>query len=241
MRRSLSFSILRVQSSTVEKDGEIARQRQGKEEDDKSEQDPEKQESPLHMLYKKRMFAPDATHIQRKDIIIVPEGEMWMVSFPALKGADGKFLSETYRARLIPSLTALKLIQASPDVYHKTTGALFVGDPDVHPMTKLTPLPEARKEAQEIIDLLGVTATVGRQATKAEVLRRIQEVSLIHIAAHGDAERGEIALSFNQISPQVPRKEDFMLTMKDVTKVGCPSQTGCTQLLSQWPWKDHEV
>jgi len=40
----------RVQSSTVEKDGEVARQRQAKEEDDKNEHDPEKQESPLHML-----------------------------------------------------------------------------------------------------------------------------------------------------------------------------------------------
>ena len=95
-----------------------------------------------------------------------------------------------------------------------------MGDPDVHPKTKLPPLPGARKEAQEIADLLGVTATVGRQATKEEVLRRIQEVSLIHIAAHGDAERGEIALSPNRSAPRVPRKEDFILTMEDVVKVG---------------------
>ena len=179
----------------------------------------EAKESALHLLYR-RMFAPVSDHVQSQDIIIVPEGDMWMVPFPALKDADGKFLSETYRIRVIPSLTVLKLIQASPDDYHKTTGALIVGDPDVHPKTRLPPLPGARKEAQEIADLLGVRATVGRQATKEEVLRRIQEVSLIHIAAHGDAERGEIALSPNRSAPRVPRKEDFMLTMEDVVNVG---------------------
>ena len=215
--RSLS-AYYRAQLPAVELQGKVTGLRV-EEEDGHSENRKKEQGSVLHQLYR-RMFAPVADLIQRQDIVFVPEGDLWMVPFPALKDADGKFLSETYRIRLIPSLTALRLIQASPDDYHKATGALIVGDPDVHPMTKLTSLPEARKEAQEIADLLGVTATVGRQATKAEVLRRIQEVSLIHIAAHGDAERGEIALSSNRISPQVPRKEDFMLTMEDVAKVG---------------------
>ena len=71
-------------------------------------------------------------------------------------------MSESYRIRLVPSLTALNLIQASPDNYHKTTGALIVGDPDVHTTTRLPSLPEARKEAQEITELLSVRATVGR-------------------------------------------------------------------------------
>ena len=60
---------------------------------------------------------------------------------------------------------------------------------------------------------------LGEQATKEEVLRRITDVCLIHIAAHGDAERGEIACSPNPSSPQVPRKEDYMLTMEDIAKV----------------------
>ena len=189
------------------------------EEDSQTEDRIKTQEQLLHLFYR-QLVAPVVDHIQSQDIIIVPEGDMWMVPFHAFKDADGKFLSETYRIRVIPSLTALKLIQNSPDDYHKTTGALIVGDPEVHPATGLVPLPGARKEAQEIADLLGVTATVGRQATKDEVLRRIQEVSLIHIAAHGDAERGEIALSSNRCAPRAPRKEDFILTMEDVVKVG---------------------
>lgn len=216
--RSL-FAYYKVQSSAVENKGEVTGQRLVEEKDDLSKGRTETQESVLHLLYR-RMFAPVADHIQSQNIIIVAEGDMWMVPFPALKDANGKFVSETYRIRLVPSLTVLNLIQASPDGYHKTTGALIVGDPDVHPITKLSPLPEARKEAQEIAELLGVRATVGGQATKEEVLRKIQDVSLIHIAAHGDADRGEIALAVNRSSSQVPGKEDFMLTMEDVAKVG---------------------
>ena len=209
----------KVHSSAIKKQCKVKGQHPQNKEHNQNVKKTEAKESALHLLYR-RMFAPVSDHVQSQDIIIVPEGDMWMVPFPALKDADGKFLSETYRIRVIPSLTVLKLIQTSPVDYHKTTGALIVGDPDVHPKTRLPPLPGAKKEAQEIADLLGVTAIVGRQATKEEVLRRIQEVSLIHIAAHGDAERGEIALSPNRSAPRVPRKEDFMLTMEDVVKVG---------------------
>ena len=216
--RSLA-AYYKVHSTAAKKQCKAKGQRSLKEKDDQNVKKTEAKESALHLLYR-RMFAPVSYLVQSQDIIIVPDGDMWMVPFSALKDADGKFLSEPYRIRVIPSLTALKLILASPDDYHKTSGALIVGDPDVHPATGLVPLPGARKEAKEIADLLGVTATVGRQATKVEVLKRIQEVSLIHIAAHGDAERGEIALSSNCSAPRIPRKQDFILTMEDVVKVG---------------------
>ena len=67
---------------------------------------------------------------------------------------------------------------------------------------------------------MGVSPTVGDEATKKHVLQRIRDVSLIHIAAHGDPERGEIALASSFPSRRSPRKDDFMLTMEDVAKVG---------------------
>lgn len=195
-----------------------AERRLVEEEDNQTKLKTGAKESALQLLYK-RIFAPVADHIQNQDIILIPEGDMWMVPFPALKDADGKFLSETFRIRTIPSFTVLRLIQTSPHDYHTQTGALILGDPEAHPKTGLLPLPEARKEAEEIAELLGVKAIVGRQATKTEVLRRIRDVTLIHIAAHGDAERGEIALSSNP-SCRLPKREEFMLTMEDVVKVG---------------------
>ena len=183
------------------------------------EEEEEKEDTDLYQWYND-IFAPIADLVHRQDIIIIPEGEDFMVPFCALCDHNDKFLSETFRIRLIPSLTALRMIQESPGDYHSVTGALIVGNPSVPPQTKLQSLPEASKEALEIAELLGVSATLGDEATKRHVLQRIREVSLIHIAAHGDAERGEIALASNCPSRRSPRKGDFMLTMEDVVKVG---------------------
>mgnify|MGYP000008259449 CR=1 FL=1 len=46
---------------------------------------------------------------------------------------------------------------------------------------------------------LGVISLIGDCATKQDVLQGISSVSLIHIAAHGGTDRGEIALS-----PKIP-------------------------------------
>ena len=183
------------------------------------EEEEEEKDAKLYQWYDD-FFAPIADLVHRQDIIIIPEGKDFMVPFCALCNNNDEFLSETFRIRLIPSLTALRMIQDSPEDYHNVTGALIVGNPSVPPQTKLPSLPGARREALEIAELLGVSATVGDEATKKEVLRRIQNVSLIHIAAHGDAERGEIALASNCPSKRTPRKDDYMLTMEDVAKVG---------------------
>ena len=186
---------------------------------EEEEEEDEKEATDLYQWYND-IFAPIADLVHRQDIIIIPEGEDFMVPFCALCDHNDKFLSETFRIRLIPSLTALRMIQDSPEDYHSVTGALIVGNPSVPPQTKLPSLPGARREALEIAELLGVSPTVGDEATKKHVLQRIREVSLIHIAAHGDAERGEIALASNCPSRRSPRKGDFMLTMEDVVKVG---------------------
>ena len=84
----------------------------------------------------------------------------------------------------------------------------------------MLPLPCARKEAEMIGGLLGVRPLIGDSATKHSVLQAISSVSLIHIAAHGHAERGEIALSpmHPTLLPPFPREEEYLLTMADISK-----------------------
>ncbi|KAL9989032.1 hypothetical protein ACROYT_G003540 [Oculina patagonica] len=187
-----------------------------------------KQTKRHNQLYKSysAFIAPIVDLIDSPEIIIVPEGTVFQTPFSSLKDENGKYLSERVRIRLIPSLTTLKLILDAPADYHCQTGALIVGDPKVGPvefngkMEELSPLPKAREEAQMVARLLGVSCLVGEQASKEEVLRRIQDVSLVHIAAHGDVERGEIALAPNRSVIGIPQKDDFMLTMKDIAEVG---------------------
>ena len=179
----------------------------------------------LHLCYK-IIIAPVASLLKQPEIIIVPDSCVYQVPFAALADEGGKYLSDTCRIRIVPSLTTLKLVQDSPPDYHSQTGALIVGDPVVGEVIykgrrkNITKLPCARKEAEMIGGLLGVTPLIGDSATKHSVLQAISSVSLIHIAAHGDAERGEIALSPEHptLLPPFPREEDYLLTMEDISK-----------------------
>ena len=68
-----------------------------------------------------------------------------------------------------------------------------------------------------IASILNTRALVGRQATKAEVMKRMSSVGLIHIAAHGNKHTGEIALSPNPgWTSDFPQKRDYVLKMSDV-------------------------
>ena len=66
--------------------------------------------------------------------------------------------------------------------------------------------------------LLGVEPLLGKDATKRAVLERMHSVSLIHFAAHGYEERGEIALSpLSQCG--TPHEVDYLLTMAEISQV----------------------
>ena len=171
------------------------------------------------------IIAPVASLLKEPEILIVPESCIYQVPFAAIGDEGGTYLVDTFRIRVVPSLTTLKLIRdRSPD-YHSQRGALIVGDPKVGEVLLkgkrriITSLPCARKEAEMIGRLLGVTPLTGDRATKKAVLDAINSVSLIHFAAHGDAERGEIALSPNCPTDFIPQDENFLLTMADISQV----------------------
>ena len=64
--------------------------------------------------------------------------------------------------------------------------------------------------------ILKIDPLTGKDATKAEVLSRLNSVALIHIAAHGCAETGEIILSPSPTRSKRSKEDDFLLTMTDV-------------------------
>ncbi|XP_078353764.1 tetratricopeptide repeat protein 28-like [Oculina patagonica] len=188
----------------------------------KHAKDPE----PSLTLFHEMLINPVSDLLEEPEIIIVPDRNLYRVPFAALLDGSGKYLSETFRIRIIPSLTTLKLIQDSPADYHSQTGALIVGDPDVghviyngRPNKKFVPLSGARKEAEMIGRLLGDQPLLGEHATKQAVLQRIDSASLIHFAAHGNAERGEIALAPSSSTTGIPQEADYLLKMSDISKV----------------------
>ena len=174
----------------------------------------------------KNFIAPVADQLQGStEIVIVPDRYLYRVPFGALIDEKGKYLSDTFRIRYVPSLTVLKLIQDSPANYHSQAGALVVGDPDVGTVMfqgiskQFDRLPCVKREAEMIGALLHVQPLTEKHATKEAVLKKIKSASLIHIAAHGDAERGDIALAPDRHVTRTPQEEHFLLTMADVSKV----------------------
>ena len=159
------------------------------------------------------------------EVVIVPQGPLCLAPYAAFMDLKSKYLCETVKIRLLPSLSSLRLIQNCPADWHSKTGALLVGDPwvqevpVVHGKKPLEQLEWAKKEVQMIGEILQTVPLVGKQATKDEVLRRISSVALVHIAAHGKMETGEIALAPKTTRSSVnPAREDYLLTMKDVLK-----------------------
>ena len=169
-------------------------------------------ESALNTLYD-IIIDPIKDLFSGNELIFVPEGPLCLAPFAAFKGPNSEHLCASFRIRLIPSLTSLKMIGDCPVDYHCKSGVLLVGDPWVQEVTEREQLPYAKEEVEMIGEMLGCTPLVGRQATKDAVLRRIGSVALVHIAAHGSMETGEIALAPDDA------KMDFILTMRDVLRV----------------------
>ena len=137
--------------------------------------------------------------------------------------SNSKYLSESFRIRVIPSLNSLKLIRDYLPNYHKKSGALLVGDQRLEQVRycncglKLEQLPFEKMEVQMIGKILNTVPLTGKEATKAQVLRKLSSSALVHIAAHGRMETGEIALAPNPAQAfQILVEEDFLLAMTDV-------------------------
>ena len=179
--------------------------------------------NPLRTLYDV-IIGPIKDLINGNELMFVPEGPLCLAPYAAFMDSNSKYLSEIFRVRVIPSLSSLKLIRdCSPD-YHKKSGALLVGNPCLGEVyfrgKKLRQLPCAEEEVKMIGKILNTAPLIGKEATKEEVLKKLSTVALVHIAAHGRMETGEIALAPNPTrASQIPVEEDFLLTMSDVMRV----------------------
>ncbi|CAH3147351.1 unnamed protein product, partial [Pocillopora meandrina] len=175
------------------------------------------------------IVTPIADLIKGNELTVVPEGPFCLVPYAALEDSNSTYLSDSFRIRVLPSLTTLRLINDSPAEFHMKSGALLVGDPCfkeiIYQGRRLVQLPGAREEAEMIGRILSISPLTGEMATKGEVLKRLSSVALVHIAAHGKMETGEVILAPNTTreTPQ-PQEKDYLLTMKDVLETGLRAQ-----------------
>ncbi|MFB2982456.1 CHAT domain-containing protein [Microseira sp. BLCC-F43] len=130
-------------------------------------------------------------------VIFIPQNELFLVPFPALQDANGKYLIEKHTILTAPAIQVLDLTrkqQRTRQMLNGDTGnSLVVGNPTMPRVSlvpgdtpqQLTPLPHAEKEAQEIARLLQTTAITGNKANKAAIVQQMTNARLIHLATHG--------------------------------------------------------
>ena len=147
---------------------------------------------------------------QDDELVIVPDGALCLTPWAAV--------AKSIRIRTVSSLTSYQLILSVSEGHHIKTGALLVGNPCLNQLRKPEPeLPCAQEEVEMIAAILNTRPLTGRQATKADVMKQMSSVGLIHIAAHGNKRTGEIALSPNpRWTTKFPQKKDYILEMSDV-------------------------
>jgi CHAT domain-containing protein/predicted negative regulator of RcsB-dependent stress response len=127
-------------------------------------------------------------------VIFIPQNELFLVPFPALKDTSGKYLIEKHTIFTAPSIQVLQLThQQRQQVVAQGKEVLVVGNPTMpevapaigEPPRQLPPLPGAEAEAKAIAPLLNTQALMGNQATKASILPLLPKARIIHLATHG--------------------------------------------------------
>jgi CHAT domain-containing protein/uncharacterized protein HemY len=131
-------------------------------------------------------------------VIFIPQGSLFQVPFPALLDANGTYLIEKHTILTAPSIQVLDLTrQQRQKLAQKPANgrgrALVLGNPTMpsvslslgEPKHQLSPLPGAEAEARAIAPLLKTQAITGAQGTKAQIVQKMPQASIIHLATHG--------------------------------------------------------
>lgn len=118
-------------------------------------------------------------------VIFLPQESLFLVPFPALQDASGKYLIEKHTILTAPAIQVLELTHRQRQL-SGGKDALVVGNPTMPSIpTKigeepqpLAPLPGAELEAIAIARLLNTKALTGNVATKAAIKQQLPRVML---------------------------------------------------------------
>ncbi|MEC4884921.1 MAG: CHAT domain-containing protein [Scytonema sp. PMC 1070.18] len=144
----------------------------------------------LHQL----LIEPIADILPKKPenrIIFVPQEDLFLVPFAALKDSNGKYLIEKHTILTAPSIQVLSFTHRLKNSIIKDNfkSALVVGNPTMPTIPgekePLGTLPNSGIEANNIAEFLQTTSLTGSQATKVDVVKKMPNASLIHLATHG--------------------------------------------------------
>jgi len=170
-------------------------------------------------------------------VIFMPQGELFLVPFPALIDANNKYLIEKHTILTAPSIQTLDLtrqqrqkigqlgLQNSVVVGIPRGNAVVVGNPTMPSVSpapgeeakQLPSLPGAEDEANAIAPLINTQAFTGAKATKAAVVSQMPNAKIIHLATHGLLDEYRGLGSAIALAPTAT--DNGLLTAEDILKL----------------------
>jgi CHAT domain-containing protein len=175
-----------------------------------------------------------------EEVIFIPQDSLLLVPFAALQTPDNKFLIQKHTIRVAPSIQVLSLTYQQRQRQRQSPNQLeivVVGNPtmpSVRPIPgearrKLAQLPNAEKEAIAIAKSFNTQAIVGDAATKANVLPKLKQARLIHLATHGLL---EYSSRIGGVQKEIPGaialapagKDDGLLTASEIFDLNLNAQ-----------------
>jgi len=159
-------------------------------------------------------------------VIFIPQGSLFQVPFPALQDANDNYLIQKHTILSAPSIQVLALTrqqrQKRSSQPSNSGKALVLGNPTMpsvslspgEPKRQLSPLPGAEAEARAIAPLLNTQAIIGAQGTKAAIVQKMPQASIIHLATHGLPDNVRGLASAIALAPS--GNDDGLLTAEEI-------------------------
>jgi CHAT domain-containing protein/tetratricopeptide (TPR) repeat protein len=159
---------------------------------------------------------------QRSRLVIVPDGPLWELPFQALLTDRSRYLLEDHAVQYAPSLTVLREMIARRSRV-SSSQLLVVGNPTLPGPAanarlstlrdaKLTPLPEAEREAKALARLYrsraGAALYIGPQAEEKRIKAEAARYGVLHFATHGILDDHSPMNSYLLLSAPAPARAE---------------------------------
>jgi CHAT domain-containing protein/Flp pilus assembly protein TadD len=172
-------------------------------------------------------------------VIFIPQGELFLVPFPALVDAQGDYLIKKHTILTAPSIQVLDLTRQQRKSIGANSGSpiqadnvLVVGNPIMPKVwnpakgieEQLSSLPGAEEEAVTIANAFATKPLLWEQATETTVAQQMPQARIIHLSTHGLLEYGNPQDSGvrdfpGAIALSPSSKDDGLLTSAEILKM----------------------
>lgn len=157
-------------------------------------------------------------------VIFVPQGDLFLLPFPALQNENGKYLIEKHTILTSPSIQVLELTrqQKSQVKPASINDFVIVGNPTMPNFVtkigdkpqKLASLPGAKREAEAIASIFNTKALTGDAATETAIKAKLSQARIIHLATHGLFDDFQGLQSSIALAPS--KQDDGLLTAEEI-------------------------